>query len=88
MAIKHNPGSAIAHSNLGVIYEIIGRNELASYYYNRASFINPTFADSRAKADRLRQRTGVDVSNYPGGEDPRLPGAEQQTPSVHLTAPQ
>lgn len=87
MAIKHNPGSAIAHSNLGVIYEIIGRNELASYYYNRASFINPTFADSREKAARLRQRTGVDVSNYPGGEDPRLPGAKQQTPSVNLTVP-
>ncbi|HNB80960.1 MAG TPA: hypothetical protein PLP34_01405 [Chitinophagaceae bacterium] len=84
VAIKNNPGSAINFSNLGVVYEILGRNELASYYYNTASMINPTFRDSRMKAEALQKRTGVNVTVYPGGEDPRFNALNTQGPQPTL----
>ena len=61
-------GDAEAQFNLGIIYESMGKNELASYYYNKAIESNPTFPDAQRNVATLKSKTGLDVHNYPGGE--------------------
>lgn len=81
-AIESSPGYAISYGNMGILYQGFKKYELASYYYNKAIEINPTFLDAQRNAEALRKATGLDVHAYPGGEDPRLKGASQQTGAV------
>ena len=73
--LQATPGAAITYSNLGVVYQNIGKYALASFYYNRAFEINPNFFEAQKHA-ALLQQAGIDVHQYPGGEDPKysVPG--------------
>lgn len=68
--IHSTPGAAIAYNNLGVVYQALQKYELASYFYNRAIEINPTFIDAQQRSAELKKAGGFDVHVYPGGENP------------------
>ncbi len=76
MCIRSTPGAAITYSNLGLVYLDIQKYELASYYFNRAIEINPTFQDAKQHAADLKAASGLDVHIYPGGEDPKYDSPE------------
>ena len=60
-AMKDAPAAAIIYSNLGAVYEILGKQEFASYYYNKAVEVNPSFEDGVENRDMHRKKTGLDV---------------------------
>jgi hypothetical protein len=64
-----SPGSAGTYSNLGIIYEKLGKEELASYCFNRALAVNPYFPEARANHLRHLKRTGLDVHTMPAAVD-------------------
>jgi len=59
-AIAHAPGYAIPYYNLGIIYQNMGKNNVASFYYNEAVKYNPEYLEAKAAADNLR-KVGFDV---------------------------
>ncbi len=59
-AIAHAPGYAIPYYNLGIIYQGMGKNNVASFYYNEAVKYNPEYIEAKAAADNLR-KAGFDV---------------------------
>jgi len=65
---------AIANVNLGTLYQKMGRLSLASYYYNQAVKINPSFTAAIQYADALKKATGLDVKEFPGEDktDPQF----------------
>ena len=82
--LQATPGAAITYCNLGVVYQNIGRYALASFYYNRSAEINPNFIVAKQHSAQLKQ-AGIDVHEYPGGEDPRYSvpgiGSKMQNPN-------
>jgi tetratricopeptide (TPR) repeat protein len=64
-AIQEAPGYAISYNNLAILYEGLGKHELASYYYNKAVEVNPRFSEGVRNRDAHRQKTGLDVRIYP-----------------------
>jgi protein O-mannosyl-transferase len=68
-AIQEIPGYAISYNNLGVLFEGLGKQELASYYYNKAVDLNPYFADGVRNRDNLKRAYGLDVRILPGAMD-------------------
>jgi Flp pilus assembly protein TadD len=64
-AIEEAPGGAISYSNLGILYETLGDQRLASYYYNRAVKVNPLFLDGKKNSTLHKQKTGLDVAVLP-----------------------
>ena len=77
-AIKEAPGSAILYNNLGTVYESLGRQELASYYYNMAVGLNPLFADATRNSEAHKKKTGLDIRILPVATD--LDSLERTTP--------
>ena len=63
-AIVHAPGYAIPYYNLGIIYQTMGRNNVASFYYNEAIKYNPTYKEPQVAAENLR-KAGIDVHINP-----------------------
>jgi len=59
-AIIHAPGYAIPYYNMGIIYQNMGKNNVASFYYNEAVKYNPEYLEAKAAADNLR-KAGFDV---------------------------
>ena len=82
--LQATPGAAITYCNLGVVYQNIGKYALASFYYNRSAEINPNFIVAKQHSAQLKQ-AGIDVHEYPGGEDPRYSvpgiGSKMQNPN-------
>ena len=68
-AIQQIPGYAISYNNLGVLFEGLGKQELASYYYNKALEVNPYFADAVRNRENHRKTYGLDVRVLPGAMD-------------------
>jgi protein O-mannosyl-transferase len=64
MAIKYAPGYAIPYYNLGVLYQGLGKNNVASYYYNQAMLYNPEYLEPKQAAENLR-KIGIDVHINP-----------------------
>jgi len=64
-----SPGSAGTYSNLGIIYERLGKEELASYCFNRALTVNPYLPEARSNHLRHLKRTGLDVRSMPAAVD-------------------
>ena len=71
-SIQCTPGAYRSYNNMGIVYEAMQRYELASYFFNTAFMINPTFTEGQKNADRIRTQFGIDVRIYPGGEDPKF----------------
>lgn len=67
-AIETAPALVTSYNNLGVLYQNLGRMELASYFYNRALEVNPHYPDAIQHAADLRKRTGLDVHVLPSAE--------------------
>jgi len=59
------PGMAGTYNNLGIIYEKLGKEKLASYYFNRALAMNPYLPDGMTNHRRHMQKTGLDVRLFP-----------------------
>ncbi len=59
------PGSAGTYNNLGILYENLNKQELASYFYNRAAAVNPYLPEGAANHRRHMKRTGLDVREFP-----------------------
>jgi len=53
------------YGNIGIIYETIGKQDLASWYYNEAIRINPQYKDAYGLRDKLKARTGLDIKTLP-----------------------
>ena len=70
LAIREMPGYAVSYNNLGILYESTGKQELASYYYNKSVEVNPYFPDGVRNRDNHHKRTGLDIKNLPGGTIP------------------
>jgi tetratricopeptide (TPR) repeat protein len=77
-AIQEAPGYAISYNNLGILYEGLGKQELASYYYNKAVEVNPYFSEGVKNRDAHRKRTGLDVRIFPSATN--LDSILQATP--------
>ena len=77
-AIQEAPGYAISYNNLGILYEGLGKQQLASYYYNRAVDVNPFFPDGVRNRDNHKKKTGLDVRMFPTSTN--LDSMENSTP--------
>lgn len=77
-AIQEAPGYAISYNNLGILYETKGKQELASYYYNKAVEANPYFPDGVKNHTSHMKRTGLDVRMFPTSTN--LDSLENSTP--------
>lgn len=64
-AIQEAPGYAISYNNMGILYEGLGKHDIASYYYNRAAEVNPRFYEGVRNRDAHRQKTGLDIRMFP-----------------------
>lgn len=64
-AIKSSPGYAISYSNLGIIYQNMGKAEIASYFYNQAIRVNPGYPDAYGLRDTLKKYYNLDVRSLP-----------------------
>jgi len=83
-AIQEAPGYAISYNNLGILYETIGKQELASYYYNKAVDINPYFPDGIRNSASHKKKTGLDVRMFPTSTN--LDSLENRTPEGQRNA--
>lgn len=79
-AIQEAPGYAISYNNMGILYENIGKQELASYYYNKAVDVNPYFPDGKRNSESHKKRTGLDVRIFPTSTN--LDSLERATPDA------
>ncbi len=77
-AIQEAPGYAVSYNNLGILYEGLGKQEMASYYYNKAVGANPYFPDGRRNSESHKKRTGLDVQMFPSSTN--LDSLVQTTP--------
>ncbi|TAL58799.1 MAG: tetratricopeptide repeat protein [Bacteroidetes bacterium] len=77
-AIQEAPGYAISYNNMGILYEGLGKNEVASYYYNKAVDVNPYFPDGKKNRDNHQKKTGLDVRIFPTSTN--LDSVENSTP--------
>jgi tetratricopeptide (TPR) repeat protein len=77
-AIQEAPGYAISYNNLGILYEGLNKQALASYYYNRAVDVNPYFLDGVRNRDNHKKKTGLDVRMFPTSTN--LDSVENSTP--------
>ena len=64
-SIQEAPGYAISYNNLGILYETLGKQELASYYYNKAVEVNPFFPDGKRNSEAHKKKTGLDIRMFP-----------------------
>ena len=63
-AIERTPRFVVSYNNLGVIHELQGRKDIASYWYNLATQVNPSYENSQKNSQRLRAE-GIDVRVLP-----------------------
>ncbi len=63
-AIKHAPGYAPSYYNIGVLYQGMGKLNVASYYYNQAIKYNPEYLEPKTAANNLKSQ-GIDVHINP-----------------------
>jgi tetratricopeptide (TPR) repeat protein len=63
---------APAYNNLGVIYQGEGfaennqqKLQLASYYYNQSTVVNPAYVDGQNNRDNLAKATGINIRALP-----------------------
>jgi tetratricopeptide (TPR) repeat protein len=59
------PGGFNTYSNLALIYVMMGKYKLASYYFNQSLVINPNFAIGRKHKEDIKRATGYDIHDYP-----------------------
>ncbi len=64
-SIEASPGLVFPYYNLGTIYQITGNNAAASYYYNLAIKMNPTYLNAINAKKNLEKATGLDVQINP-----------------------
>jgi tetratricopeptide (TPR) repeat protein len=64
-SIEASPGLVFPYYNLGTVYQLTGNNAAASYYYNEAIKINPTYRNARIAKENLQKATGLDVQVNP-----------------------
>ena len=72
-AIEQAPTLSDAYRHLGIIYEWLGKFDVASFYYNKAFEINPLSMEAKQKADELRATKGLDVKENPLLKSPNQP---------------
>ena len=77
-AIQEAPGYAISYNNLGILYEGQGKQELASYYYNKAMEVNPFFPDGKRNSETHKKKYGLDIRIFPTSTN--LDSLERATP--------
>lgn len=77
-AIQEAPGYAISYNNMGILYEGLGKQQLASYYYNKAVDVNPYFPDGVRNRDSHKKKTGLDIRLFPTSSN--LDSLENSTP--------
>ncbi|MBI4947327.1 MAG: tetratricopeptide repeat protein [Bacteroidetes bacterium] len=63
--IHEAPAYSIAYNNLGLIYENLGKQEYASYYYNKSIQQNPPLPEGIQNHEAHKKRTGLDVRALP-----------------------
>ena len=56
--LKMDPDFAAAHSNLGIVYKILGKHQKAKDCYEKAIEINPGFADAHSNLGNLLKKLG------------------------------
>ena len=87
-AIDVTPNAAVDYRNLGLVYLTLQKYRLASFYFNMAYAINPaTMQDAQHDAAELR-KNGIDVVDYPGGENPALDNLQLPVLSVPGSHPE
>lgn len=64
LSTKLTPRFVVAYNNIGVINELSGRVNQASYWYNKAVEVNPNYENALKNQARLRQQ-GIDVRMLP-----------------------
>jgi len=64
-AIAESPEYSKTYACLALAYENLDKQELASYYYNKAVELNPYDDDILSKRDKHRQNTGLDIKVLP-----------------------
>jgi len=64
-SILATPGLVFPYYNLGTIYQLTGNNAAASYYYNEAIKMNPTYKNAKTAKENLEKATGLDVQVNP-----------------------
>lgn len=63
--VRLMPNYVIAYNNLGAVFDGMGRYQLASYYFNIATRVNPGYQPSQVnKANYLREK-GLDIQVLP-----------------------
>lgn len=64
-SIEATPGLVFPYYNLGTIYQIMGNNAAASFYYNEATKVNPTYLKAKTAKENLEKATGLNVQVNP-----------------------
>ena len=85
-AIQEIPRYALSYNNLGVLYENLVKQDLASYYYNKAVEVNPYFPDGVRNRDNHKRTYGLDVKELPSTPNVAslVEGAPQDEPDYHF----
>lgn len=65
LALRENPQLAIAYCNLGLAYEAMNKQKLASYFYNKALEADPNLPEAKQYGSDHKQKTGLDVKQFP-----------------------
>ncbi|MBI4932190.1 MAG: tetratricopeptide repeat protein [Bacteroidetes bacterium] len=68
-AIQEAPKFEMSYCNLGLVYESIGKQELASYFFNKSIEINSSFSDGIKNHEEHKKKTGLDVHIFPSQLD-------------------
>ena len=64
-SVDLDPTAFKSYKNLGIIYEWLGRYDVASYFYNKSLEINPGYEEALIKARKLKESRGLDVKENP-----------------------
>ncbi len=88
LTIAEAPEYPVSYNNLGSVYENLGKQELASYYYNKAVEVSPSYAAGKKNQLAHHKKTGLDVHRLPPGEssDPAIQNLSPFIPQGHPAA--
>ncbi len=64
-AIMEGSNNPLCYIGLASVYEQTGKQELASYYFNKGAEANPFYKQGMALRDAHRKKTGFDIQTFP-----------------------
>ena len=61
--LEENSGHALAHNNIGVIFQKRGQLKDARYHYTKAVRLDPDYTDARRNLNFISQKIGLSAGH-------------------------